>query len=37
MTGIELKYTMMSHLELTGNFYALLDGVSDYMGQPRAL
>ena len=37
MTGIELKYTMMAHLELTGNFYGLLEGVSDAMGQPRAI
>ena len=27
MTGIELKYVMMAHLELTGNAYWLLDGV----------
>jgi HK97 family phage portal protein len=37
MTGIEFKYTMLAHLELTGNFYCFLDGVSDAMGQPRAL
>src|SRR5208283_3682275 len=37
MTGIELKYITMAHLELTGNFYWLLDGVSDYTSQPRAI
>jgi hypothetical protein len=29
MTGIELKYTTMAHLELTGNCFWLLDGVKD--------
>jgi hypothetical protein len=28
MTGIELKYVTMAHLELTGNAYWYLDGVS---------
>ena len=37
MTGIEFKYTMMTHLELTGNFYCLLEGVSSDAGKPRAL
>jgi HK97 family phage portal protein len=37
MTGIEFKYTMMAHLELTGNFYCLLDGVTDEKTPPRAL
>jgi len=37
MTGIELKYVTMAHLELTGNSYWLLDGVTDAMGQPRAI
>jgi HK97 family phage portal protein len=37
MTGIEFKYTMMAHLELTGNFYCLLEGVNDAMTPPRAL
>jgi HK97 family phage portal protein len=37
MTGPEFKYTMMAHLELTGNFYCLLDGVTNYTDQPRAL
>jgi HK97 family phage portal protein len=36
-TGIELKYTIAAHLELTGNFYGLLDGVTDAMSQPRAI
>ena len=29
MTGIELKYVTMAHLELTGNSYWLLDGVKN--------
>jgi HK97 family phage portal protein len=37
MTGIELKYTMMAHLELAGNFYGLLDGVKSDTDQPRAI
>src|SRR5579883_1501501 len=37
MTGIDLKYTMMAHLELTGNFYGLLDGAKDAFSPPRAL
>jgi hypothetical protein len=37
MTGIELKYVTMSHLELTGNAYWLLDGVTDDRSPPRAL
>jgi Phage portal protein len=37
MTGIELKYTMMSHLELIGNFYALQDGVSSETSKPRPI
>jgi len=37
MTGIELKYTMMAHLELTGNSYWLLDGVKDDRTPPRAI
>jgi len=37
MTGIELKYTTMAHLELTGNCYWLLDGVSDDRTPPRAI
>jgi HK97 family phage portal protein len=37
MTGIEFKYTMMAHLELTGNFYCLLDGATSDTTPPRAL
>jgi HK97 family phage portal protein len=37
MTGIELKYVTMAHLELTGNCYWLLDGVSDDQTPPRAI
>jgi hypothetical protein len=37
MTGIELKYTMMAHLELTGNCFWLLDGVTDDKTPPRAI
>jgi phage portal protein BeeE len=37
MTGIELKYVTMAHLELTGNCYWLLDGVTDAISQPRAI
>jgi HK97 family phage portal protein len=37
MTGIELKYTIMSHLELTGNFFGYLDGVSNDITPPRAI
>lgn len=37
MTGPELKYTTLAHLELTGNFYWLLDGVKSDRDQPRAI
>src|ERR1700686_549415 len=37
MTGIELKYVTMAHLELTGNCYWLLDGVKDERTPPRAI
>lgn len=37
MTGIEFKYTLMAHLELTGNSYWLIDGVTSDVGEPRAL
>jgi HK97 family phage portal protein len=37
MTGIELKYVTMAHLELTGNCYWLLDGVNDDRTPPRAI
>jgi HK97 family phage portal protein len=37
MTGIEFKYTMMAHLELTGNFFCLLEGVNNDTTPPRAL
>jgi HK97 family phage portal protein len=37
MTGIELKYVTMAHLELTGNCYWLLDGVKDDTTPPRAI
>jgi HK97 family phage portal protein len=37
MTGVELKYVLMSHLELAGNFYAYLEGVKSDTDQPRAL
>jgi HK97 family phage portal protein len=37
MTGIELKYVMAAHLELTGNCYLLLDGVKSDTDKPRAL
>jgi phage portal protein BeeE len=37
MTGIELKYTTMAHLELTGNCYWLLDGANSDMSPPRAI
>ncbi len=36
-TGYELKYLTGSHLELTGNSYWLLDGVTDEKSQPKAL
>ena len=41
-TGYELKYLMGSHLELTGNFYAVMDGVKKgadgkRSGKPTAL
>jgi HK97 family phage portal protein len=41
-TGYELKYLMGSHLELAGNFYAVMDGVKAGKdgkpnGKPRAL
>jgi phage portal protein BeeE len=37
MTGIELKYVTMAHLELTGNCYWLLDGVTNDTSPPRAI
>jgi phage portal protein BeeE len=37
MTGIELKYVTMAHLELTGNASWLLDGVSDDRTPPKAI
>jgi HK97 family phage portal protein len=37
MTGPELKYTTLAHLELTGNCYWLLDGVNDDRTPPRAI
>lgn len=37
MTGPELKYVTMAHLELTGNCYWLLDGVTDEKSLPRAI
>lgn len=37
MTGVEFKYTMMAHLELTGNFYCFLDGATSPTSPPRAL
>jgi HK97 family phage portal protein len=37
MTGIELKYVTMAHLELAGNAYWLLDGVKNDTDQPRAI
>ena len=37
MTGIELKYVTMAHLELTGNCYWLLDGVNSDTDKPRAI
>ena len=36
MTGIELKYVMVAHLELTGNCYWLLDGVTERHAHRRA-
>ena len=41
-TGYELKYLIGSHLELTGNFYAVMDGVKTGQdgkasGKPKAL
>jgi hypothetical protein len=37
MTGPELKYVTMAHLELTGNFFWLLDGVKNDTDKPRAI
>ena len=37
MTGPELKYTTVAHLELTGNFYWLLDGVKSATDKPSAI
>src|SRR5690348_479209 len=37
MTGIELKYVSMAHLELTGNAYWLLDGVKSETALPTAI
>jgi Phage portal protein len=37
MTGPELKYVTMAHIELAGNFYWLLDGVKSDTGKPRAI
>jgi HK97 family phage portal protein len=37
MTGPELKYVTLAHLELTGNCFWLLDGVKDDTTPPRAI
>jgi HK97 family phage portal protein len=37
MTGIELKYVTMAHLELTGNAFWLLDGATSDTTPPRAI
>ncbi|HEX3861285.1 MAG TPA: phage portal protein [Stellaceae bacterium] len=37
MTGIELKYISLAHLELTGNAYWFLDGVKSETGEPTAI
>lgn len=37
MTGIELKYMTMAHLELAGNCYWYLEGVKDDMGKPTSI
>jgi phage portal protein BeeE len=37
MTGPELKYVTMAHLETTGNFFWLLDGVKSDTDKPRAI
>jgi phage portal protein BeeE len=37
MTGIELKYVTVAHLELTGNCYWFLDGVNNDTDKPRAI
>jgi HK97 family phage portal protein len=37
MTGIELKYITMAHLELTGNAYWYLDGATSDTTPPRAI
>lgn len=36
-TGYELKYLIGSYLELAGNAYLLLDGVTDAKGKPTAI
>lgn len=36
-TGPEFRYTMATHLELTGNAYILLQGVSAFESQPTAM
>jgi len=37
MTGIELKYVTMAHLELAGNCFWFLEGVTSPLGKPRAI
>jgi HK97 family phage portal protein len=36
-TGYDMKYLSLSHLELTGNSYWLLDGVSSETDKPKAI
>lgn len=36
-TGPEFKHIMVSHLELTGNAYIYLEGVTDVMSKPKAM
>lgn len=36
-TGPEFKHTLAAHLELTGNAYIFLDGVSDELSKPTAM
>ena len=37
MTGIELKYTTVAHLERTGNCYWFFNGVNGPTDKPRAI
>lgn len=37
MTGMDMRFTLASHLEMIGNAYLFLDGVKDIKGKPTGM